>query len=99
MIRWFWCVMLCSVIGFSSAWAEEIQLENGDKMDVKILSEDDDKLVVEHPQLGEMTIPKSDLKKPDPPNPGLFGTQFMEGWARRVGFGFSGASGNSMTPA
>ena len=95
VMRLFWFAVVCILIGSSAVWADEIQLENGDKMDVKILSEDDDKLVVEHPQLGEMTIPKSDLKKPDPPNPGLFGTKFMEGWARSVGFGFSGASGNS----
>lgn len=75
--------------------ADEIELENGDKIDVTIIEENEDTLVVEHPQLGRMTVPKSALKKPEPPNPGLFGTRFMEGWSRNIGFGFGGASGNS----
>lgn len=77
------------------ALADKITLENGDEIDVKIIEEGDDTIVVEHPQLGRMTVPRSALKKPEPPNPGLFGTNFMQGWTRNVGFGFGGASGNS----
>ena len=96
--RMFWFLRLLLVLWLvwvNPSLAKEIELENGDKIDAKVISEDEDKMVVEHPQLGEITIAKADLKKPEPPNPGLFGTRFMEGWSRRVGFGFSGASGNS----
>lgn len=77
------------------AAAEKIKLENGDTIDVTIVSESEDSLVVQHPQLGEFTVPRSALKPPDPPEPGLFGTDFMKGWKRSAGFGFGGASGNS----
>jgi len=88
------CALLMLVLA-TPALADEIELENGDKIDVTIIEENEDTLVVEHPQLGQMTVPKSALKKPEPPNPGLFGTKFMEGWSRNIGFGFGGASGNS----
>lgn len=77
------------------AAADKIELENGDTIDVTIVSETEDSLVVQHPQLGEFTVPRSALKPPTPPNPGLFGTGFMEGWKRGLGAGFGGASGNS----
>jgi hypothetical protein len=87
--------VLLLALAAGPALAEQIQLENGDKIDVTIVEETEDTLVVEHPQLGRMTVPRSALKPPKPPHPGLFGTDFMEGWERNIGFGFSGASGNS----
>lgn len=82
-------------LAVAPAVAEKIELENGDTIDVTIVSETEDSLVVEHPQLGEITVPRSALKPPDPPEPGLFGTRFMEGWERAFGFGFGGSTGNS----
>lgn len=75
--------------------ADTIELENGDKIEVTIVEETEDTLVVEHPQLGRMIVPRSALKPPTPPHPGLFGTDFMLGWTRSLGLGFSGSSGNS----
>jgi putative salt-induced outer membrane protein YdiY len=88
------CALLMLLLA-TPALADEIEFENGDKIDVTIIEETEDTLIVEHPQLGRITVPKADLKKPEPPNPGLFGTKFMEGWSRNIGFGFGGASGNS----
>ena len=79
----------------STAGAEEFELDNGDKIDATVIEEDDDRIVVEHPQLGRIEIPRSALKPPAPPSPGLFGTSLLAGWSRNVGLGFSGSSGNS----
>ncbi len=87
------------VLAAWSAAAEEIELGNGDKIEVKIIEETEDTLIVEHAQLGRMTVPRSALKPPAPIEPGLFGTKFMEGWKRNIGFGFGGASGNSQDAA
>jgi putative salt-induced outer membrane protein YdiY len=35
--------------------------------------------------------------QPEPPNPGLFGTGFLEGWTRTFSLGLSGQEGNSKT--
>lgn len=75
--------------------ADEVELKNGDKLDVKVLEENDSELVVEHPQLGRMIIKKEDVKPEAPPNPGLFGTSILRGWSRNLGAGWSGSSGNS----
>ncbi|MAI80129.1 MAG: hypothetical protein CL917_14370 [Deltaproteobacteria bacterium] len=77
------------------ALAKEVELNNGDKIDVSVVEETDKTLVVDHPQLGRIVIPKKDIKPPAEPNPGIFGTSFMKGWSRNFGAGFSGSSGNS----
>jgi putative salt-induced outer membrane protein YdiY len=88
-------LLLLLVLAAAPVLADQIELENGDKIEVTIIEETEDTLIVEHPQLGRMTVPRSALKPPEPIDPGLFGTKFMEGWKRSVGFGFGGASGNS----
>lgn len=90
---------LASLCVASGAAAEKIELANGDTVDVTIVEETEDSLVVEHPQLGRITVPRSALKPPPPPIPGWFGTSFMEGWRKRLGAGFSGSSGNSSDAA
>ena len=75
--------------------ADKIELKNGDTIDVEVIERKDGDLVVEHPQLGRMVIPKEDIKPPTPPNPGLLGTSFLAGWDRHLGAGLSGSSGNS----
>ena len=86
---------LFSFLFAASATGETVELKNGDKLDVKVLEESDKNLVVEHPQLGKVIIPKDELKPPTPPNPGLFGTDFLLGWSRNVSAGASGSDGNS----
>jgi len=82
----------------SAAWAEEIKLESGDVIIGEVVETTEDAVVVEHPLLGRITIPVSQIKPPEPPkppNPGLFGTSFLEGWSRQVSAGLSGAAGNT----
>ena len=92
---------LVVLLVFSAVWsaaADQIELKNGDKLDVQIVEETDKNWVVEHPQLGRMVIPKEDIvppAPPPPPNPGLFGTEFLLGWNRNIGAGISGSDGNS----
>lgn len=78
-----------------SATADVFELSNGDTIDATVIEETEDTIVVEHPQLGRVVLQRSALKPPALPNPGLFGTQFLEGWSRNIGAGVSGSSGNS----
>ena len=94
MRRLLWLMALVPLMAFTAS-AEKIELANGDKVDVEIVSETETELVVRHPQLGEFTVPRSALKPPKPPHPGLFGTNFMQGWKREAGLGFGGAQGNT----
>lgn len=94
-MRRFLMGLLAPFLLAATSWAEKIELENGDELDVKIIEQTDSELVVEHPQLGRMVIPKKDIRFPVEPIPGLFGTSFLKGWTRNVGAGFSGSSGNS----
>lgn len=88
------CAIGLVLIGTQS-FADTFELENGDKFEGEVVNETDTEIVVKHPVFGEMTIPKSSIKKEEPPNPGLFGTSFLRGWDRSVEFGFNGSSGNS----
>jgi len=79
------------------ASAETVKLENGDKLEgVTVVEKTDEKWVLEHPVLGRIEVPASQIKPPKPPKPpkpGLFGTSFLAGWTRSASLGFSGSSG------
>ena len=91
-------ILVCAI--FLVYWAlpgqaDEFELSNGDKIEATLVGENEKFILVEHPQLGRIEIPRAALKPPKPPNPGLFGTHFLKGWSRHLGVGFSGSSGNS----
>ena len=90
----FISVVLMGLIA-ATAGAEPIELANGDKFEATVVEESETSLVVDHPVLGRIEIPRSALKPPTPEQPGVFGTNFMRGWKRRIGAGFAGSSGNS----
>lgn len=97
-MKCFGLILLLASVFVWPAWSDQIELKNGDKLDVKIVEETDKNWVVEHPQLGKIIIPKEDIAPPappEPPNPGVFGTSFLLGWDRNVGAGISGSDGNS----
>lgn len=87
--------LLIGLFAMGVAEATEIELENGDKLDVTIIEETETEIVAEHPQLGRMRIPQNALKPPEQPTPGLLGSEFLSGWNRNLGAGISGATGNS----
>jgi putative salt-induced outer membrane protein YdiY len=86
-----------AMLSSGTAAAETLILANGDKITADIVEETDAGIVVEHPDFGRMEIPAGayEIELPKPINPGLFGTAFLRGWDRQVGFGFNGAQGNS----
>lgn len=94
-MRDFLVGLLLLIAFISAAAADEFELVNGDKVAGSVVEQNDESIVVDHPQLGRIVIPRTALKPPTPPNPGLFGTQILEGWNRNLGAGFSGSSGNS----
>lgn len=82
-----------------AASAETVELQNGDKLEGVVIVEQNEQVwIVEHPVLGKLEIPTSQIKPPEPEkeaevSPGLFGTSFMQGWKRAFSAGFSGSSG------
>ena len=87
---------LCVPIGASAG----IKLKSGDEISGEIVKETDGSIVVEHPELGRLTIDRDQLAPPEPEEPikpGLFGTNFLEGWNRNFSAGINGTEGNSKT--
>lgn len=82
-----------------AALAENVELENGDKLkDVIVLEQNDEVWVLQHPVLGRIEVPASQVKPPEPPKaaetrPGIFGTSVLAGWVKAFSLGFSGSSG------
>lgn len=79
------------------AESETFELANGDKVTGEVVEQTDEKIVLAHAVLGRIEIPRAEVKQPEPPNPGLFGTGFLAGWTRTFSLGFSGQQGNSDT--
>lgn len=79
-----------------SAAAETLELANGDRVSGTVVERTDDVVVVEHSLFGRLEVPTADLKPSKPEKPGLFGTDFMEGWTRKLGLGMNGSEGNTI---
>ena len=91
-------LMLLLLVPVSAlADTETIELSNGDKVTGTVIERTDEKIALAHDVLGRIEIPVAQLMPPEPPNPGLFGTGFLEGWTRTFSFGLSGQEGNSKT--
>lgn len=86
-------LLLASVA--SAAGADTITLENGDEIQGTVLERTDERIVVEHENLGRLEIPADQLHSGE--KPGLFGTGLLEGWDRHLELGVNGADGNSNT--
>ena len=80
-----------------SAFAETIELQSGDKLEATVLEKNDQVWIVEHPVLGRIEIPTSEIKPPEEKKvkPGLFGTSFLRDWNKSLSAGFNGSSGKS----
>lgn len=79
------------------ALADKIKLANGDEIHGEILEWAVDHIVVEHPQLGRVTLGLDQLalETGKPPSAGLFGTTFLRGWSRSVNLGLNGKQGST----
>jgi hypothetical protein len=74
---------------------EALSLANGDQITGEVISRNDREIVVEHAALGRVTLPTEALAPEPGEKPGLFGTQFMQGWNRSLGIGLTGSEGNT----
>jgi len=88
-------VVLLATTAATASETVEIVFENGDKLEVIIIEENHVEIIVNHPQLGRLVIPRNALKRAAKEKPGLFGTGFLQGWKRNLGAGISGSTGNS----
>lgn len=77
-----------------SAAAAELALDNGDVLNGRIVEETDDRVVLEHPVLGRLEIPRSRIRE-EPPDPGLLRTGLLVDWTRQLELGISGHQGNT----
>ncbi|MDJ0786603.1 MAG: DUF481 domain-containing protein [Myxococcota bacterium] len=78
-----------------SARTVTVELVSGDRVTGELVESSDARTVLEHPVFGRLVIPAAQKRPEDPPRSGLFGTRFLEGWKREIGFGLSGSEGNS----
>jgi hypothetical protein len=88
------CTSLLLLAPLASA-ADTIELVNGDKLSGNVIEKTADHVVLEHAVLGRVEIPVAQIKPPEAPSRGLFGTSFLAGWTRTFQLGVSGAQGNA----
>ena len=83
----------------SSARADTLVLQNGDKLTGEIVEWAVDHVVLEHEQLGTIRLSLDQLKLDTgkPPSRGLFDTRIMRGWDRKITAGWTGEAGESTT--
>ncbi len=83
----------------SIARGDTVRLANGDSLNGDIVEWALDYVVIEHPQLGLVRLSLEELAVDmgKPPNPGLFGTNFLRGWNRGIDIGWNGEEGSSET--
>ncbi|MEN8183637.1 MAG: DUF481 domain-containing protein [Myxococcota bacterium] len=82
----------------SLARADTLVLANGDTINGEIVEWEVTSVVLEHPQLGRirLALDQLDIDIGKPPNPGLFGTDFLRGWTRSLDIGANGKDGNTV---
>jgi len=91
-------VLLSALLVAGSAGGDSFELESGDVLSGDVVEERDDAIVIDHPTLGRIEIPRDQIVPPEPPvppNPGLFGTSFLEGFTRTFGVGIAGSQGKT----
>jgi putative salt-induced outer membrane protein YdiY len=74
-----------SMAAFGAARADDVELVTGEKLKGTIVSKDAEKIVLDHPVLGRLTIPIERVKPAPPPPPP---------WTFRAELGASGTRGN-----
>ncbi len=101
-------VLFFIFLSSSLSLAEVVVLKNGDTLSGNIVKQTKDTITLEHEVLGVLTLQKKQLKpaedkttiqKPIPKTtmPGIFGTNFLAGWKRRLSVGLKGEEGNDVS--
>jgi putative salt-induced outer membrane protein YdiY len=97
-------LVVCAAPGV--AGADSVALDNGDVLQGTVVSQDADRIVLDHPVLGRLDVPAARVRAtargdeplpapPEPHRPGLLGTGWLRGWDRSLELGVSGAEGNT----
>jgi hypothetical protein len=76
--------LLAASLAAPSAFAETTELTNGDRLSGEVIERTLDGVVIEHPMLGRITLAADPIEPAKQANPGLFGTDFMQGWTREI---------------
>ena len=86
-----------------------LQLSSGTRLKGTLAGETDSDYLLASPELGQLSVPKTDVIQvlpadaalgptpagaAAPPPPGVFGSAFLRGWTKNVTLGFTGKSGN-----
>jgi hypothetical protein len=88
--------LACSLLLLAplAAFADTIELVNGDKVSGDLVEQSAERVVLDHPVFGRVVIPIEHVKA-ETPTRGLFGTSFLAGWKRTFALGVSGTQGNA----
>ncbi len=94
---------LILVLAFSqTAYSGEWVLTNGDIIHGELIEKRDGKITIQHPVLGTIALPSSQIKHVETPpakladkDQGLLNTGFLANWKRSVEVGLKGSEGNS----
>ena len=84
-MRAVFATVVSAILVAGSAGADSIKLESGDVLSGEVLEERDDAIVLDHPVLGRVEIPRDQIAVEEPPPPsnlGLFGTSLLQGYSR-----------------
>jgi putative salt-induced outer membrane protein YdiY len=106
MIRSPQFALFLSLALAAPAAADLVRLTNGDVLTGTIVEQTDAGVVLDHAQLGRVTLKPEQVQAavtgkaklppaPAAPRAGVFGTGFLAGWTKQVQLGLSGASGNT----
>ena len=79
---------------------DSVLLSSGDTIKGSVVEKTEQEVVVQHADLGRITIPTDKIVKITPakgPNPGLLGTGFLTGWTRSAELALSGTEGNTQS--
>jgi putative salt-induced outer membrane protein YdiY len=95
---WWITIAVLVGLGGAPALADTLVLANGDRINGEIVEWSVGSVVIDHPQLGEIRLALDELEidTGDPPNPGLFATDFLRGWERTLSVGANGKDGNTV---
>jgi len=83
-------VVLCMVMGVHSAFAEEVYLDNGDRISGEIVEETETSIVIETQAMGRISVDKNFVKKEK-----KIRAEGTPQWQRKISIGYSQTGGNT----
>jgi putative salt-induced outer membrane protein YdiY len=81
-------------VGPAAAKTETVELLGGDVLRGEVVERTADRMILEHPVLGRLQIPTSQLA-PTTLHPGVLGTSVLRGWTKELAIGLGGSVGDT----